>query len=196
MLTVPRTDLSTRKEWISSRSSLWMLPRPRLVMRTLCSEWLQGRRKYWGQNKTDIDIELYRFANEAVSSYQDGILATPLEGDIGAVFGLGFPPFSGGPFRYTSEMLGIRIDFIFLQIYWHHGGPGVCRSHEKVRAILWSGLHALPAAAGHGKVRQEILQLNNFCDPVGGNWRPANIYDLIYSIFCKNVEIHLPNDRL
>jgi 3-hydroxyacyl-CoA dehydrogenase/enoyl-CoA hydratase/3-hydroxybutyryl-CoA epimerase len=53
----------------------------------------------------DIEARMvYALLNEAVRAADEGVVRSARDGDIGAVFGIGYPAFRGGPLRYLDAL--------------------------------------------------------------------------------------------
>jgi len=64
-----------------------------------------GPRKKMDRSDIQERVSL-AFINEAAHCLGDGILRSARDGDIGAIYGLGYPPFRGGPF-WTIDQMGV-----------------------------------------------------------------------------------------
>lgn len=59
--------------------------------------------------------------NEAARCHEEQVIASARDGDIGAVFGIGFPPFTGGPFRYIDHLGAAMVVNTLTNLMHQHG---------------------------------------------------------------------------
>ena len=82
--------------------------------------------------------------NEVILCLEEGIIQSPAEADIALIYGLGFPPFRGGVFRYLENM-GINNYLASIATYSHLGPLYQPTEGLKQKAVLNSGYYPQPA---------------------------------------------------
>jgi 3-hydroxyacyl-CoA dehydrogenase/enoyl-CoA hydratase/3-hydroxybutyryl-CoA epimerase len=73
-------------------------------------------------NRTEAQDRLaLLMVNEAVHCLQEGVISCPRDGDVGAVMGLGFPPFLAGPFHWVDTLSAAAVVQRLKQLAEAHG---------------------------------------------------------------------------
>nr|WP_086941072.1 fatty acid oxidation complex subunit alpha FadJ [Thaumasiovibrio occultus] len=121
---------------------------PPALFETLLNDGRKGRKtakgfyQYQGKKKS-VDPQVYKLLgitldktlspddlglrctlmmlNEAARCFDEGVIANARDGDMGAIFGIGFPPFLGGPYHYM-DTLGAAKVVELLEVYQRRYG--------------------------------------------------------------------------
>jgi 3-hydroxyacyl-CoA dehydrogenase/enoyl-CoA hydratase/3-hydroxybutyryl-CoA epimerase len=64
---------------------------------------------------------VYSMLNEAAMAMGEGVVRSPRDGDIGAIFGIGYPPFRGGPLRYIDDLGAANVVQLLRALEAKHG---------------------------------------------------------------------------
>jgi 3-hydroxyacyl-CoA dehydrogenase/enoyl-CoA hydratase/3-hydroxybutyryl-CoA epimerase len=64
---------------------------------------------------------VYAMLNEAAMAAGEGVVRSPRDGDLGAIFGIGFPPFRGGPLRLIDDLGPTQVVNTLRDLSLNHG---------------------------------------------------------------------------
>ncbi len=93
---------------------------------------------------------LYRQLVECARCFDEGVLETPEDGDLGAIFGWGFAPFTGGPFSHMDTIGLANVVAILDGLAQRHGerfSPPQLLRDMAAKGETFYGRAALKAAA-------------------------------------------------
>jgi len=88
---------------------------------------------------------LYRQIVECARCFTEGVLVTPQDGDIGAIFGWGFAPYTGGPFSAIDTIGAEEVVETLDRLAAEHGDRFA--PPQQLREMASKGLHYYPAVS-------------------------------------------------
>src|SRR6266478_5860482 len=128
------------------------------VDRTVYELTAQGQKRSSPTTGEIAERCVLQMVNEAAHCLGEGILRSARDGDVGAVFGLGWPPFRGGPLRY-ADSLGAAQVVERLRLYQNRYGARFTPAPALLQLAQSGGKFHGPARAPASPAREVAADL-------------------------------------
>ena len=99
------------------------------------------------EDETIIARMMIPMVLETIRCLEENVIASPAEADMALVYGLGFPPFRGGVFRYL-EAFGLEAFIQLADSFVHHLGP-LYQATSTMREMAAQGRDYLTPPSSH-----------------------------------------------